>query len=99
MTAPFVASSAALNLGATGWAVIGIYAAAMIALGFYFSRRATRSADGFLIGERVYHLPEGRAVEVNNLGRHAVRNDGATDRIHLIFEYYDDDQPAPPPLA
>lgn len=52
MTAQFVASSAALNLGVTGWAVIGIYAAAMIALGFYFSRRATRSADGFLIGER-----------------------------------------------
>jgi len=47
-----LASSASLNLGATGWAVIGIYAAAMIALGFYFSRRATKSADGFLIGER-----------------------------------------------
>ena len=30
-----VASSASLNLGVTGWAVIGIYAAAMIAL--YFS--------------------------------------------------------------
>jgi hypothetical protein len=24
-----------------------------------------------------------------------VRNDGDTDRIHLIFEYYDADQPDP----
>ena len=42
-----------------------------------------------------YHLAEGEAVEVNNMGVHAVRNDGSTDRIHLIFEYYDIDQPAP----
>lgn len=42
-----------------------------------------------------YRLPVGEAVEVNNLGVHAVKNDGATDRIHLIFEYYDLDQPAP----
>ena len=42
-----------------------------------------------------YHLPEGQAVEVNNMGVHAVRNDGATDRIHLIFEYYDLAQPEP----
>ena len=50
---------------------------------------------GFRIGETIYHLPEGEAVEVNNLGIHAVRNDGTTDRIHLIFEYYDLDQPDP----
>jgi hypothetical protein len=49
----------------------------------------------FLVGENVYHFPEGEAVEVNNLGIHAVRNDGATDRIHLIFEYFDRDQPDP----
>ena len=49
----------------------------------------------FLVGEQVYHFPEGEAVEVNNLGIHAVRNDGTSDRIHLIFEYYDLDQ-APP---
>jgi hypothetical protein len=49
----------------------------------------------FRVGERLYHFPEGEAVEVNNLGIHAVRNDGATDRIHLIFEYFDLDQPAP----
>ena len=42
-----------------------------------------------------YHMPEGEAAEVNNMGVHAVKNDGDTDRIHLIFEYYDLDQPAP----
>ena len=57
----------------------------------------------FLVGEQGYHFPEGQAVEVNNLGIHAVRNDGPSDRIHLIFEYYDLDQPDPdwigPPVA
>ena len=43
----------------------------------------------------MHHFPEGEAVEVNNLELHAVRNDGTTDRIHLIFEYYDQDQPDP----
>jgi Aspartyl/Asparaginyl beta-hydroxylase len=42
-----------------------------------------------------YVMPEGEAVEVNNMGVHAVENRGATDRIHLIFEYYDPDQPDP----
>ena len=42
-----------------------------------------------------YHLPEGEAAEVNNMGVHAVTNRGAADRIHLIFEYYDLDQPEP----
>lgn len=45
------------------------------------------------------HFPVGEAVEVDNLGPHWVRNDGATDRIHLIFEYYDADQPDPDWLA
>lgn len=49
----------------------------------------------FLVGETAYHFPEGVAVEVDNLGIHAVRNGGASDRIHLIFEYYDLDQPDP----
>ena len=40
-------------------------------------------------------FPPGEAVEVNNLGPHWVRNDGDTDRVHLIFEYYDADQPDP----
>lgn len=42
-----------------------------------------------------YFLPEGEACEVNNMGVHAVTNRGAADRIHLIFEYYDLDQPDP----
>lgn len=45
------------------------------------------------------HFPVGEAVEVDNLGPHWVRNDGETDRIHLIFEYYDADQPDPDWLA
>lgn len=46
-----------------------------------------------------YHFAEGEAVEVNNMGLHAVENRGETDRIHLIFEYYDVDQPEPAWLA
>lgn len=42
-----------------------------------------------------HHFPLGEAVEVNNLGPHWVRNGGDTDRVHLIFEYYDADQPEP----
>lgn len=42
-----------------------------------------------------HHFPTGQAVEVNNLGPHWVRNNGDTDRVHLIFEYYDVDQPEP----
>jgi hypothetical protein len=42
-----------------------------------------------------HHFPPGEAVEVNNLGPHWVRNGGDTDRVHLIFEYYDADQPEP----
>lgn len=49
----------------------------------------------FFIDGTGYHLPEGEAVEVSNMALHAVHNDGDTDRIHLIFEYYDLDQPAP----
>jgi hypothetical protein len=46
-----------------------------------------------------YRLKEGEAVEVNNMGLHAVDNRGTSDRIHLIFEYYDLDQPEPEWLA
>jgi hypothetical protein len=52
--------------------------------------RVTFYVDG--IG---YRLEEGEAVEVNNMGVHAVENQGDTDRIHLIFEYYDLDQAEP----
>jgi hypothetical protein len=49
----------------------------------------------FTIDDESYHLAEGEAVELNNMGIHAVENRGNTDRIHLIFEYYDVDQPLP----
>jgi hypothetical protein len=54
----------------------------------------TNDKVGFYIEPNTYHFPVGEAVEVNNLDVHAVRNDGDTDRIHLIFEYYDADQPS-----
>lgn len=46
-------------------------------------------------GGAEHHFPVGEAVEVNNLGPHWVRNGGDADRIHLIFEYYDANQPDP----
>ena len=49
----------------------------------------------FFVNDVGYHFDEGEAVEVNNMGVHAVRNEGDTDRIHLIFEYYDLDQAEP----
>jgi aspartyl/asparaginyl beta-hydroxylase len=53
----------------------------------------------FYVDGKGYHFAPGDAVEVNNMGVHAVENRGSTDRIHLIFEYYDLDQPAPAWLA
>jgi len=47
----------------------------------------------FYVEPGVYHLEAGQAYEVNNRVPHAVRNEGDTPRIHLIFEYYDQDQP------
>lgn len=49
----------------------------------------------FFVDGTAYHFSEGEAVEVNNLGVHAVENGGSSDRIHLIFEYYDPTQPEP----
>ena len=54
------------------------------------NERVTFYVDG--VG---YRLEEGEAVEVNNMGVHAVENRGDTDRIHLIFEYFDLDQEEP----
>jgi hypothetical protein len=50
-------------------------------------------------GGEEHYFAVGEAVEVNNLGPHWVRNGGDTDRVHLIFEYYDADQPEPDWLA
>jgi Aspartyl/Asparaginyl beta-hydroxylase len=49
----------------------------------------------FFVDGKDYRMAEGEAVELNNMGVHAVENRGASDRIHLIFEYYDVDQPDP----
>lgn len=49
----------------------------------------------FFVDGVARNLVEGEAVEVNNMGVHAVENRGADDRIHLIFECYDADQPEP----
>jgi len=49
----------------------------------------------FFVDDVGYQFAEGQAVEVNNMGYHAVTNRGTTDRIHLIFEYFDLDQPEP----
>lgn len=53
----------------------------------------TNEKVNFFIAPENYYFKEGQAVEVNNLGPHAVQNNGDTNRIHLIFEYYDMDQP------
>jgi hypothetical protein len=53
----------------------------------------------FFVDGAGYRFAEGEAVEVNNMGLHAVQNRGSTDRIHLIFEYFDLEQPEPEWLA
>ena len=60
---------------------------------------STNPAVVSFFGGEEHHFPVGEAVEVDNLGPHWVRNDGDTDRVHLIFEYYDTDQPEPVWLA
>jgi hypothetical protein len=55
----------------------------------------TNTGVACFFGGGELYLPPGEAVEVDNLGPHWVRNGGQTDRIHLIFEYYDADQPEP----
>lgn len=49
----------------------------------------------FVIDDMPYHFAEGEAVEVNNMATHAVANHSTVDRIHLIFEYFDLEQPDP----
>jgi hypothetical protein len=60
---------------------------------------STNPAVTCFFGGSEYHFPPGDAVEVDNLGPHWVRNGGDTDRVHLVFEYYDADQPEPDWLA
>ncbi len=49
----------------------------------------------FFVEPNYYHFEVGKAYEVNNRVTHAVKNEGETSRIHLIFEYYDLDQTEP----
>lgn len=59
----------------------------------------TNENVSFFVNGQTYKMAEGEAVELNNMGIHAVENGGPTDRIHLIFEYYDLDQTEPEWLA
>lgn len=43
----------------------------------------------FLVGHKRHHFLEGYAYEVNNKALHGVVNGGDSERIHLIFEYYE----------
>ncbi len=51
----------------------------------------TNRQAAFMINDVSYHLEEGYAYEVNNIVPHAVENLGETDRIHFIFELFDND--------
>ena len=51
----------------------------------------TNDRTVFRVGQQEMHMPVGEIIEVNNKRNHAARNDGATDRIHLIFECYNMD--------
>ena len=59
----------------------------------------TNDAVTSFFGGEEHRLAPGVAVEVDNLGPHWVSNAGRSARVHLIFEYYDADQPAPDWLA
>ena len=50
---------------------------------------ATNPAVEFYVDPEWRHVPPGRGFEVNNNLMHAVRNDGATARTHLIFEIFE----------
>jgi hypothetical protein len=49
----------------------------------------TNEQASIIISDRPFHLLEGHAYEVNNLAPHSVENLGPADRIHLIFEVFD----------
>lgn len=52
----------------------------------------TNSQALFYIEDVPYHLQEGFSYEVNNIVKHHVENLGDTDRIHLIFECFDQER-------
>jgi hypothetical protein len=45
----------------------------------------------FYVNGKEYHFEKGKVYEVNNAAPHAVKNEGDSARIHLIFEYLDAD--------
>lgn len=47
-----LATTTALSPRFADWVVIALYVSVMVGFGIYFSRKGTKSADGFLIGER-----------------------------------------------
>ncbi|MEI9993805.1 MAG: aspartyl/asparaginyl beta-hydroxylase domain-containing protein [Rhizomicrobium sp.] len=49
----------------------------------------TNDAVWFTVDGERFQLGVGHAYELNNVVPHAVRNDGAADRVHLIFEMFD----------
>lgn len=49
----------------------------------------TNERAQMIISGRAFHFQRGEAYEVNNLAPHSVENLGQTDRIHLIFEVFD----------
>ena len=66
-------------------------------LSYYFLHKIhvplfTNPGVSMYIEPKSYHLEEGKAYEVNNIVHHAVKNTGASDRIHLIFEYFNADR-------
>ncbi len=48
----------------------------------------TNDKVGFFVNPTMYHFEVGKGYEVNNLAVHYVENLGEEDRIHLIFEYF-----------
>lgn len=41
----------------------------------------------FVVGNLRFHMPEGEMWEINNRRIHAVKNEGAEARVHLIMDY------------
>lgn len=50
----------------------------------------TNEKAHLIINDKPFHLREGFAYEVNNIVPHAAENLGTEDRIHLIFEVFDE---------
>ena len=53
---------------------------------------ATNPRVRFMVDGRPFTLEVGQVYEINNRRMHSVTNKGATDRIHLIFDYVPPDR-------